>query len=279
MENLYHQKEREEVKSIWTTKRNWSCQKIGSNWRIVTCSKLCTLTFFGTRERRGGKRRGGNDQGGGARQLSLWKERISFRVHIGDNRGFKISWTTGICELGDLVADSWFPSQNLSLLSDRHEIYRLFREITITVAEDQMREYVPLPMTFPRTSRLCWSLIIHFLSRIPYSPGCVAEINEPLRQVIETCHDSPDIVYVLLLVRLQFLKEKALALSNSTLCETRANYCEYFAGHMLRYQGKSFKGRLSQLAMARALVGGLHAFQGASEEVKVSLNLFLFHTC
>ncbi|GAA5950318.1 hypothetical protein JCM3765_004502 [Sporobolomyces pararoseus] len=100
-------------------------------------------------------------------------------------------------------------------------------------------------------------------------PNVVFHLNDVLRSELETTYNAPCIVYVLLLTRLQFLRERGAALASTSLCETRANYCEYFAVHMLRHQGRSIQGgaKMQQLAMARALVGGLHAFQGASEEV------------
>ncbi|GAA5898939.1 uncharacterized protein JCM6883_003478 [Sporobolomyces salmoneus] len=139
------------------------------------------------------------------------------------------------------LPDDWVNLKDCNVFHLVHEIYRLFTsEIPIAITEEQMRD-----------------------------PNVVFHLNDVLRSDLETTYNSPCIVYVLLLTRLQFLRERGAALASTTLCETRANYCEYFAIHMLRHQGRSVQGgaKMQQLAMARALVGGLHAFQGASEEV------------
>ncbi|GAA6010491.1 hypothetical protein JCM11491_006964 [Sporobolomyces phaffii] len=139
------------------------------------------------------------------------------------------------------LPDDWVKLSDCNVFNLVHEIYRLFTdEIPIAITEEQMRD-----------------------------PNVVIHLNDVLRGELETTYNSPSIVYVLLLSRLQFLRERGQALASTSLCETRANYCEYFAVHMLRHQGRSVKGgaKIQQLAMARALVGGLHAFQGASEEV------------
>ncbi|GEM06324.1 nonselective cation channel [Rhodotorula toruloides] len=79
---------------------------------------------------------------------------------------------------------------------------------------------------------------------------------------------DPSIVYVLLLCRLQFIRERDSALASSSINETRARLCEIMAVKLLRHQAALAKGpNQGLLAMARALVGGFHAFQGASEEV------------
>lgn len=122
--------------------------------------------------------------------------------------------------------------------------------------------------SYPRSDPCSLAASLSSLFHGEFRPDVIMALNDPFREHLEAEFNQPDIVYVLLLCRLQFQKEKNAMLSYTTLCETRANYCEYFAVHMLRHQGKSVKGKLSQLAMARALVGGLHAFQGASEEVK-----------
>ncbi|GAA6058694.1 hypothetical protein JCM10212_003382 [Sporobolomyces blumeae] len=136
--------------------------------------------------------------------------------------------------------EDWIKLKDCNVFQSAHAIYRMFTsEIPIAITEEQMRD-----------------------------PNVVLHLNDVLRRELEDEHNSPSIVYVLLLCRLQFLRERNSALASTSLCETRANYCEYFAVHMLRHQGRMIKGlKMQQLAMARALVGGLHAFQGASEEV------------
>lgn len=102
---------------------------------------------------------------------------------------------------------------------------------------------------------------------LSYSPEIQFAIVQPLEASLAELGE-PSIVYVLLLVRLQFLREKESALASSSLNETRAHLCELLAIKMLRHQATIAKGgNAGLLAMARALVGGLHAFQGAKEEV------------
>lgn len=80
--------------------------------------------------------------------------------------------------------------------------------------------------------------------------------------------NDPSIVYVLLLNRLHFVRERDSALASSTLNETRAQLCELLAIKLLRHQATEAHGSSAGLlAMSRALVGGFHAFQGAGEEV------------
>ncbi|GAA5887686.1 hypothetical protein JCM6882_001496 [Rhodosporidiobolus microsporus] len=91
----------------------------------------------------------------------------------------------------------------------------------------------------------------------------------PLEELLAATNE-PSVVYVLLLVRLQFLREGHSALSSSSLNESRAFLCELLAVRLLRHQASTATGKgpgQGLLAMARALVGGFHAFQGASEEV------------
>ncbi|GAA6032822.1 hypothetical protein JCM8097_000813 [Rhodosporidiobolus ruineniae] len=89
----------------------------------------------------------------------------------------------------------------------------------------------------------------------------------PLVELLAS-HNEPSIVYVLLLVRLQFIREGNSVLASSSLNESRASLCEMLAVRLLRHQASTAKGPAQGLlAMARALVGGFHAFQGASEEV------------
>jgi hypothetical protein len=101
----------------------------------------------------------------------------------------------------------------------------------------------------------------------PLSPEIQFAIIQPLEAQLAEQND-PSIVYVLLLVRLQFLRERDSFLSSSSLNETRANLCELLAIKLLRHQATTAKGpNAGLLAMSRALVGGLHAFQGANKEV------------
>ncbi|GAA5920772.1 hypothetical protein JCM1841_004181 [Sporobolomyces salmonicolor] len=98
-------------------------------------------------------------------------------------------------------------------------------------------------------------------------PEVTFAVVNPLETSLAMNND-PSIVYVLLLCRLQFLREKETALASSSLNETRANMCEYLAVKLLRHQATVVGGgSQGLLAMARALVGGLHAFQGARPEV------------
>lgn len=69
-------------------------------------------------------------------------------------------------------------------------------------------------------------------------------------------------------MRLQFLRERDSFLSSSSLNETRAHLSELLAIKLLRHQATTAKGpNAGLLAMSRALVGGLHAFQGAKKDV------------
>lgn len=73
---------------------------------------------------------------------------------------------------------------------------------------------------------------------------------------------------MLLLVRLQFLRERDSALASSSLNDSRANLCEILAIKLLRHQATTAKGpNGALLGMARSLVGGFKAFQGATDEV------------
>lgn len=92
-------------------------------------------------------------------------------------------------------------------------------------------------------------------------------IIQPLEAQLAENND-PSIVYVLLLVRLQYLRERDSFLASSSLNETRATLCELLAIKLLRHQATTVKGpNAGLLAMSRALVGGLHAFQGAEKDV------------
>ncbi|GJN91595.1 hypothetical protein Rhopal_004618-T1 [Rhodotorula paludigena] len=99
------------------------------------------------------------------------------------------------------------------------------------------------------------------------SPEIQFAIIQPLEAMLAASND-PSIVYVLLLCRLQFIRERDSFLASSSLNETRAHLCELLAIKLLRHQATVAKGpNQGILAMARALVGGFHAFQGASDEV------------
>ncbi|KAM0756238.1 hypothetical protein T439DRAFT_308703 [Meredithblackwellia eburnea MCA 4105] len=99
------------------------------------------------------------------------------------------------------------------------------------------------------------------------SPEIQFAIVLPLEQYFGEMQD-PSIVYCLLLNRLHFLRERDSALASSSLNETRAQLCETLAIKLLRHQATEAKGgNPGLLAMSRALVGGFHAFQGASDEV------------
>ncbi|KAM0793199.1 hypothetical protein ACM66B_000669 [Microbotryomycetes sp. NB124-2] len=99
------------------------------------------------------------------------------------------------------------------------------------------------------------------------SPEIQFAIIQPLEAQYAELQD-PSIVYVLLLVRLQFLRERDSVLSSSSLNDSRANLCEILAIKLLRHQASLSKGpNGALLSMARALVGGLHAFQGAKPDV------------
>lgn len=98
------------------------------------------------------------------------------------------------------------------------------------------------------------------------SPEIVYSIIQPLEtSLAET--DDPSIVYVLLLNRLHFIRERDSALASSTLNETRAQLCELLAIRLLRHQAVGKGSNAGLLAMSRALVGGFQAFQGAGEDV------------
>lgn len=100
-----------------------------------------------------------------------------------------------------------------------------------------------------------------------FSPEIQFAIIQPLEASFAEM-DDPSIVYVLLLVRLQYIRERDSTLASSSLNETRAHLCELLAIKLLRHQSTIEKGgNAGLLAMARALVGGLHAFQGAKEDV------------
>ncbi|GAA5914827.1 hypothetical protein JCM8208_005713 [Rhodotorula glutinis] len=99
------------------------------------------------------------------------------------------------------------------------------------------------------------------------SPEIQFAIIQPLEALLAAA-EEPSIVYVLLLCRLQFIRERDSLLASSTLNDTRAHLCELLAIKLLRHQAALVKGpNQGILAMARALVGGFHAFQGASDEV------------
>lgn len=74
----------------------------------------------------------------------------------------------------------------------------------------------------------------------------------------------------LFVCRLEFQRQRDTALASSSLNETRSALCEILAIKLLRHQATLCgKGNSSAglVAMSRALVGGLHAFQGAEEDV------------
>ncbi|GAA6047335.1 hypothetical protein JCM3770_001893 [Rhodotorula araucariae] len=99
------------------------------------------------------------------------------------------------------------------------------------------------------------------------SPEIQFAIIQPL-EALFAADEEPCIVYVLLLCRLQFIRERDSFLASSSLNDTRAHLCELLAIKLLRHQAASVKGpNQGILAMARALVGGFHAFQGASDAV------------
>lgn len=98
------------------------------------------------------------------------------------------------------------------------------------------------------------------------SPEITFAIVHPLELLLAEMEDI-SIVYVLLLTRLHFLKERDSALASSSLNETRAELCEILAIKMLRHQATSKGSGAGLLAMSRALVGGFTAFQGADDEV------------
>ncbi|SCV68772.1 BQ2448_893 [Microbotryum intermedium] len=128
---------------------------------------------------------------------------------------------------------------------------------TIHYAYNLVDDYINFPMTeeYMRTAYVMF------------------EFTDPLDQLLMNNADSPALVYVLLLCRLQFLRERDSALASSWLNITRANMCETLAIRALRREGQKAEvgsdtpGNDSLLAMSKALVGGLHAFQGASAEV------------
>ncbi|BGP44774.1 hypothetical protein JCM10450v2_000588 [Rhodotorula kratochvilovae] len=99
------------------------------------------------------------------------------------------------------------------------------------------------------------------------SPEIQFAIIQPL-EALFAAEEEPCIVYVLLLCRLQYIRERDSMLASSSLNDTRAHLCELLAIKLLRHQAASVKGSSQGiLAMARALVGGFHAFQGASDTV------------
>ncbi|ORY85328.1 Saccharopine dehydrogenase-domain-containing protein [Leucosporidium creatinivorum] len=131
---------------------------------------------------------------------------------------------------------------DLASLDVYSAIHRVFRDI---------RQWVDVPLSDEQMR----------------SPEIQFAIIQPLEASFAEMND-PSIVYVLLLVRLQFLRERDSTLASSSLNETRAHLCELLAIKLLRHQATIEKGgNAGLLAMARALVGGLHAFQGAKEDV------------
>lgn len=95
----------------------------------------------------------------------------------------------------------------------------------------------------------------------------MVNVVEPLA-VEFAAYKDPSIVYVLLLNRLHFVRERDSAMSSSTLNSARAQVCEILAVKLLRHQAAGIADSGEALVqMARALVGGFHAFQGASPEV------------
>ncbi|BGP12722.1 hypothetical protein JCM10213_008860 [Rhodosporidiobolus nylandii] len=108
---------------------------------------------------------------------------------------------------------------------------------------------------------------IYLSNDVLNDPEIRYNILNPLEQFAMS-FDEPSIVYVLLLVRLQFVRDSQSALASRSLNESRAYVCEQLAVHLLRHQASQVKGSSEGLlAMARALVGGFHAFQGATEDV------------
>ncbi|GAA5976792.1 hypothetical protein JCM11641_000873 [Rhodosporidiobolus odoratus] len=93
------------------------------------------------------------------------------------------------------------------------------------------------------------------------SPAIVINLIQPSEDFLMSL-DEPCVVYALLLARTQFLRDSLSTLTSSSLNLSRANVCEVLAAKLLREQGSQ-----SLLDRSRFLVGGFHAFQGASDEV------------
>lgn len=94
---------------------------------------------------------------------------------------------------------------------------------------------------------------MHDGPRHPLPPASVTNGLPPLLQ--------------LFVCRLEFLRQRDSFLASSSLNESRATLCEVLAIRLLRHQGTGKDPNSGLLAMSRALVGGLHAFQGASDDV------------
>lgn len=75
-------------------------------------------------------------------------------------------------------------------------------------------------------------------------------------------------MFVLLLNRLHFIRERDSAMASFSLNDTRAQLCEMLAIRLLRHQATGCaSASLGLLAMAKSLVGGFHPFQGADDDV------------
>jgi hypothetical protein len=116
-----------------------------------------------------------------------------------------------------------------------------------------------------------------FLIGFLHSPELQFNIVLPLEEHLVALGEV-SVVYVLLLVRLQFVRESTAALASHSLNQSRAALCELLAVKLLRHQASTVKGSAQgMLAMGRALVGGFQPFQGASEEVSRSFYPPLCH--
>lgn len=153
------------------------------------------------------------------------------------------------------------PSSGSPICADptlqQHQVYReIVWNVDVPLSDEQLRRYaLELPNRTSSSPPSC------------RSPEIVYSIIQPLETSLAEMED-PSIVYVLLLNRLQFLRERDSALASSTLNETRAQLCELLAIRLLRHQATAVKGsNAGLLAMSRALVGGFQAFQGAGEDV------------
>lgn len=96
-----------------------------------------------------------------------------------------------------------------------------------------------------------------------------SKLDLKLNDSADAMLDNPSIVFVLLLNRLEFIRERDSAMASYSLNETRAQLCELLATKLLRHRAAgAANSTLGLLEMSKALVGGFHAFQGASAEVR-----------
>ena len=96
-----------------------------------------------------------------------------------------------------------------------------------------------------------------------------SKVDSKLIDFADAMLDDPSIVFVLLLNRLEFIRERDSAMASYSLNETRAQLCELLATKLLRHRAAgAANSTLGLLEMSKALVGGFHAFQGASAEVR-----------